>query len=268
MPMIVIFSFIALIIQRKFKVLLAVILILLPSIYIIASWYYIHYGCTLGCRPITEFYGPIILLFAYSIRPVLKKKWFSVSFIVVGLCSLFYNQILHYQYSNFILNSCEMNEEKFKMIFLKTHPYYAYSTYDLWNFESFEKKQIKDSICNLSFSIHQNKPKDLNTIEIVGINSQTSNILIELDLKIKMNQNINESVLTMLLTENNQYLDLHHFLLKRVVKKNNEWVSYQYQIYISKPIKKCKLDFTLESINNKADTDLKIETVKIKSIDL
>ncbi len=268
MPMIVIFSFIALIIQRKFKVLLAVILILFPSIYIIASWYYIHYGCTLGCRPITEFYGPIILLFAYSIRPVLKKKSFSVSFFVIGLCSLFYNQILHYQFSNFILNSCEMNKEKFKMIFLKTHRYYAYSTYDFWKFEQYKPQLTLDTAVNLNFSIDENKLEQKQSLSLKEIKHNDSSILIDINLKIKMSQNINESYLTMLITENNQYIDLQNLLLKRVVKQNDTWTEFKYQIFVNKPIKECKIDFTLGSINNNAKTELIIENVAINKIKL
>jgi hypothetical protein len=263
-----ILSFYCLLKNKQIKFLIAVLLLSSSVIYLTSCWYYIHYGCTISCRPLAEYIFPIFLLFAFATIRFHSNKYFKILFVSLAFIGISYNQIIHYQFYNQIINWCKMDKEKFKMVFLKTHPHYAYSTSDFWNFESFEKKQLKDSTCNLSFSIHQNKPKDLNTIEIVGINSQASNILIELDLKIKMNQNLNESVLTMLLTENNQYIDLHHFLLKRVVKKNDEWVNYQYQIYISKPIKKCKLDFTLESINNKADTDLKIENVKIKSIDL
>ena len=266
MPSIVIFSFIALIIQRKFKVLLAVILILLPSIYIIASWYYIHYGCTLGCRPITEFYGPIILLFAYSIRPVLKKKWFSVSFIVVGLCSLFYNQILHYQFSNFILNSCEMNKENFKMIFLKTHRYYAYSTYNFWHFDQYKPNLISDTTLNLKLTINEKNKNETQSVYLKTKNRNDSSILINLNFKIKMAQSINESYVTMLLTENNKYVDLQNLLLKRVVKKSDKWTEYQYQILVNKPINECKIDLTLGSINNKAITELVIESIEVNNI--
>jgi hypothetical protein len=268
MPLIVIFSCIALIIQRKFKVLLAVILILFPSIYIIASWYYVHYGCTLGCRPITEFYGPIILLFAYSIQPVIKKKWFYISFITLGISSLIYNQILHYQFSNFILNSCEMNKEKFKMIFLKTHRYYAYSTYDFWKFEQYKPQLTLDTAVNLNFSIDENKLKQKQSLTLKEIKQNDSSILIDINLKIKMSQNINESYLTMLITENNQYIDLQNLLLKRVVKKSDIWTEFKYQIFVNKPIKECKIDFTLGSINNNAKTELIIENAAINKIKL
>ena len=268
MPLIVIFSCIALIIQRKFKVLLAVILILFPSIYIIASWYYVHYGCTLGCRPITEFYGPIILLFAYSIQPVIKKKWFYISFITLGISSLIYNQILHYQFSNFILNSCEMNKEKFKMIFLKTHRYYAYSTYDFWKFEQYKPQLTLDTSVNLNFSIDENKLEQKQSLSLKEIKHNDSSILIDINLKIKMSQNINESYLTMLITENNQYIDLQNLLLKRVVKQSDIWTEFKYQIFVNKPIKECKIDFTLGSINNNAKTELIIENIAINKIKL
>lgn len=268
MPIIVVFSCIALLIQRKFKALLAFVLILFPSIYIIASWYYVHYGCTLGCRPITEFYGPIILLFAYSIRPFLIKKWFYLSFISIGISSLIYNQILHYQFSNFILNSCEMNKDKFKMIFLKTHPYYAYSTYDFWKFDQFKPQLTFDTSANLNFSINKLRIEQKQSFSLKKIQHNDSSILVDLNLKIKMSQNINESFLTMLITENDKYVDLQNLLLKRVVKQSNTWTEFKYQILVNKPIHECKIDFTLGSINNNAITELVIERVKINKIKL
>jgi len=266
MPIIVVFSCIALLIQRKFKALLAVILILFPSIYIIASWYYIHYGCTLGCRPITEFYGPIILLFAHSIRPFFMKKWFYLSFLTIGISSLIYNQILHYQFSNFILNSCEMNKENFKMIFLKTHRYYAYSTYNFWHFDQYKPNLISDTTLNLKLSINENNKNDIQSIYLKTKNRSDSSILINLNFKIKMAQSKNESYVTMLLTENNQYVELQNLLLKRVVKKNDEWTEYQYQILVNKPINECKIDLTLGSNDDKANTELVIERIEINTI--
>jgi hypothetical protein len=268
MPLIVIFSCFSLLFQRKFKALLSFIFILFPSIYIIASWYYIHYGCTLGCRPITEFYGPIILIFAYSIRPFLIKKWFYLSFISIGISSLIYNQVLHYQFSNFILNSCEMNKDKFKMIFLKTHPFYAYSTFDFWKFDQYNPQLILDTSANMVFKIDANKLEDKQSFMINEIKHNDSSVLIDLNLKIKISQNINESFLTMLITEKDKYVDLQNLLLKRVVKQSDTWTKFKYQILVNKPTSDCKIDFTLGSINNKANTELIIESIAINKIKL
>jgi hypothetical protein len=81
-----------------------------------------------------------------------------------------------------------------------------------------------------------------------------------------MAQSKNESYVTMLLTENNQYVELQNLLLKRVVKKNDEWTEYQYQILVTKPINECKIDLTLGSIDDKANTELVIERIEINTI--
>jgi hypothetical protein len=81
-----------------------------------------------------------------------------------------------------------------------------------------------------------------------------------------MAQSINESYVTMLLTENNKYVDLQNLLLKRVVKKSDKWTEYQYQILVNKPINECKIDLTLGSINNKAITELVIESIEVNNI--
>ena len=81
-----------------------------------------------------------------------------------------------------------------------------------------------------------------------------------------MAHNINESFLTLLITENEKYVDLQNLLLKRVVKQSNTWTEFKYQILVNKPIHGCKIDFTLGSINNNAVTELVIERVKINKI--
>jgi hypothetical protein len=81
-----------------------------------------------------------------------------------------------------------------------------------------------------------------------------------------MAQSKNESYVTMLLTENNQYVELQNLLLKRVVKKNDEWTEYQYQILVNKPINECKIDLTLGSNDDKANTELVIERIEINTI--
>jgi hypothetical protein len=83
-----------------------------------------------------------------------------------------------------------------------------------------------------------------------------------------MVQNINESFLKILITENDKYVDLQNLLLKRVVKQSNTWTDFKYQILVNKPINEFKIDFTLGSINNNANTELMIERVKINKIRL
>jgi hypothetical protein len=51
-------------------------------LYLLSSWYYLHYGCTVGCRPITEFYGPLFIAFAYSINSFIKSKFLRLFLIL------------------------------------------------------------------------------------------------------------------------------------------------------------------------------------------
>ncbi|MDP2176529.1 MAG: hypothetical protein Q8K70_11525 [Bacteroidota bacterium] len=266
-PLILLISSLTIILTKK-KIGLFVTILLLASsiIYLTSCWYYVHYGCTLSCRPLTEYIFPIFILFAYTTTLIYHANKTRITIIAMAIIGILYNQIIHYQFYNQIINWCKMDKAKFKMVFLKTHPYYAYSTSDFWNFESFKTNQIIDSSINLNFSINPNQSKDSKTIEFDEIIANDSNILIDLELKIKMNNNINESVISMLLTENNQYIDLHHFLLKRVVKEKNNWTDYKYQILINKPIRHCKIDFTLESIDNNSITELSIQNVKLHRI--
>lgn len=259
-------SLIMLLYHGRFKLFSSILFLSASIIYLISCWYYIHYGCTISCRPLVEYIFPILLLLAYVFRKYQLNKYFKITIVSIAIIGITYNQIIHYQFYNQIINWCKMDKEKFKMVFMKTHPFYAFSTSEFWNFENFEKQEIKQVSCHQELSIQSNKTKDKFEINIENIQSGDSSILLDVYLKMKHIDHINESVLTMLLTENSNYIDLHHFLLKRLVKQRDAWTAYQYQIYISKPIQSCKIDFTLESINNKAQTDLIIEKIGVNRI--
>jgi hypothetical protein len=261
-------SLILLILQGRIKLFTAILLLSSSVIYIVSCWYYIHYGCTVSCRPLVEYIFPILLLFGFVANKYQLKKQFKIAIVLITTLGILYNQIIHYQFYNQIINWCKMDKEKFKMVFLKTHPYYTFATSDFWNFDNFDKHQIQGLIVNNNLKIDKNQVIDKYTIQLTNIQSGDSSLLLDISLKIKQSDKINESVLTMLFSENEQYLDLHHFLLKRVVKQQNNWTNYQYQVYFSKPINCCEIKFTLESINNNAITDVMIEKIRVSRISL
>lgn len=266
MPIILIISCLALLLNKKFKILLGTVIIIFPSIYIIASWYYIHYGCTLGCRPITEFYGPIIVLFAYAIKSILNHKWFYSFCIALAISSIIYNQILHYQFSNFILNSCEMNKEKFELIFLKTHPYYAYSTYDFWNFDSKKDSLIYEVPLNKKL-IKINNTKEFDTTSTtLNYTNNNNQILLTIEFDAVMKNKVNESVISILLKDEEKYIDLHHLLLKRILKQDNQIKSLKYEIPISKSFNSLNISLMLKSLSRDSETKIWLKTIKLNQL--
>jgi hypothetical protein len=158
-----------------------------------------------------------------------------------------------------------MNEEKFKMIFLKTHPYYAYSTYELWDFETRKDSLLFNQIISgKKLFINTKQVNDTSAIQLNDLNfKDKKSKLLHLEFEAKMNADINESVLVILLKDGERYIDLHHFLLKRKVKVKNQAQSLIYEIPIHTPINHLKIDLLLESIDEKSETEINFRSVKI-----
>lgn len=87
-------------------------------IYVTASWWCWWYGGGLSIRPVIDFLPIfiIITMFFYSKLSVISKK------VVLVLCLpfLFFSQLLAYQYSNLLVDSSDMNKDKFWDVFLET----------------------------------------------------------------------------------------------------------------------------------------------------
>ncbi len=263
---VLILSIVFLVIKKKIKLAITSTLLIFSILYLISCWYYLHYGCTISCRPLTEYIFPILILFSYSSYQYFKFKFYKLSFFLISILGIFYNQIIHYQFYNHILNSCSMNESNFKMVFLKTHPYYAYSTYPFWDFNSFEKNKISNIEVNHTLICNNTNLESKISLQLPALITKDSSFLLDIELSIEMFDKINESTLNILINDDEQYVDLHHFLLKRVVKKVNQKTEFTYQILINKSVKQGIIYFYLNSLDKKAKSECQVKSINIQKI--
>jgi hypothetical protein len=238
-------------------------------LYLLSSWYYLHYGCTVGCRPITEFYGPLFIVFAYSINSFLKSKWSIIILMIFTSIGVKYNLIVHHQFFENIINWCEMDKERFQMVFLKTHEAYKYSTSPFWDFSRFDKDACIQSVSiQKKLSINSEKTEDRYQIQLPELSAKDSSLLFNLKLKGTMFGKINDSYLRILINDNGEYIELLNLLLRRKMTKSDTEQTFIYQFHVSKSIKKPLLNISLESVNNQATCDLKLEAIEIKRVNL
>lgn len=87
-------------------------------IYITASWWCWWYGGGFSIRPVIDFLPLfiIITMLLYAKLSAVSKK------VVLALCIpfLFFSQLMAYQYSNLLMDTSEMNKDKFWDLFLET----------------------------------------------------------------------------------------------------------------------------------------------------
>ena len=180
-----------------------------------------------------------------------------------------YNLIVHHQFFENIINWCEMDKERFQMVFLKTHEAYKYATSPFWDFSRFNHyASIKSVSIQKKLSINSEKTEDRYQIQLPELNAKDSSLLFNLKLKGTMLGEINDSYLRILINDNGEYIELLNLLLRRKMNQSDTEQTFIYQFHVSKSIKKPLLNISLESVNNEASCDLKLEAIEIKRVDL
>lgn len=260
-------SLLALILQRKIKQAIWTFSISFLIIYLLSCWYYLHYGCTIGCRPITEFYGPLCLIFGYSFRPYFQSKLFKIIGIPFLFILLWYNQIIHTQFFENIINWCDMDKKRFQMVFLKTDPIYRYSCSPFYNYSKYDNNLsfINKKIDKI-FSIHSNVSKDTITYFFNEWKTNDSTLLINIKFKALIKDYINESFFRILLTDNGVYKDLHYVLLKRILEQTDSVTEFTYQFHLNESVLKPILHLSLETNKDPDESELLLESIEVKRV--
>lgn len=260
-------SLIALIVQRKIKQAIWAFSISFLIIYLLSCWYYLHYGCTIGCRPITEFYGPLCLVFGYAFKPYLQSKLFKIIGIPILFILLWYNQIIHIQFFEHIINWCDMDKKRFQMVFLKTDPIYRYSCSPFYNYSKYDNNSsfLYKKIDKI-FSIQPNSSKDTSTYYFNTWETLDSSLLINFKFQVFKKNKQNESFFRILLTDNGDYKDLHTILLKRIIEQSDSTTEFTYQFHLKETVKKPILHLSLETKDDGDESGLILESIEVKRV--
>jgi hypothetical protein len=102
--------------KYQFIILLAFLFV---GTYIVSSWWCWWYGASLGQRAFVDYYSVLALMMAFTYL-IIQNNFVKILFSIVTLFCIYYSQIIYYQYRNFIIDSSEMNMQKFWFTFLKT----------------------------------------------------------------------------------------------------------------------------------------------------
>lgn len=111
--------------QNKHQFTVLVFFLVLIT-YIISSWWCWWYGGSLGQRAFVDYYSIVGVLLAFSYNQIFEKFDAIKGILLSGLMTIFiiYSNVLYYQYRYFIIDSENMNKEKFWFSFLKTSTNY------------------------------------------------------------------------------------------------------------------------------------------------
>lgn len=245
---------------RKYKLAIGSALFALTLIYLLSSWYYLHYGCTAGCRPITEYYGLMALLFAYSWPKASGSKPLRMTLIPLLLCTFLYNRVVQFQFFEHIINWCSMDRNRFAMVFMRTHEAYRYSTYPFWDFGFAQQKQPVHTR-NLAVHLAYNESFEFHT---GPIDAKDSSLLIRFRGRAKTDSKTN--YIRILLTDKDKYVDQQTLLLIRKIALDNEWHDFEFQFPIHQSLSRGKFWIKLESTNENQAGELFLDSVDFRRL--
>ena len=93
-------------------------------LYITSSWWCWSYGGGLSIRPIVDILPVFVIISILLINELNARKKKLVLFFTIPF--MFFNQLLAYQYSNYLIDIVNMDEEKYWDVFLETNYYSVY----------------------------------------------------------------------------------------------------------------------------------------------
>jgi hypothetical protein len=162
-----------------------------------------------------------------------------------------------------------MDKQRFQMVFMKTHEAYKYATSPFWDFSRYDQSSTFQTIAiQKQLSINIEKRIDQFQVQLPELDAKDSSLLFNLIIKGEMQDEINDSYLRILINDGGEYIELLNLLLRRKITMANKAQVFIYQFHVSKSIKNPLLNISLESVNNKACTDLKLENIEIKRVNL
>ena len=230
------------------------------TLYLMSCWYYLHYGCTAGCRPITDYYGLFMLMMAYGFRELTRHQWIRYSIITLLSTCFIYWRIVQYQFFNHIINWCDMDKDRLSMVFLKTHEVYHYSTYPFWDFSMFsEQAVIAQKDIKTTIKLEPNGV--ITTIELPEIDNHDSSLLLTFDIHSPYQNK--DAYLRFILTDNDEYVEQQTLLLHR---KTQFSAQTDFQFFIKQGLKKGLLEIRLETTGSYDRCEVFFDKLRIQRI--
>jgi hypothetical protein len=105
--------------RKNVVLLLAFLMPLVIIVYVASSWHDWAYGASYGCRPMTEYFGFVIIPLALSLQTI-KNYLFKAILVFSTWCLVLLNCVQVYQINKHILLWDNMSFKAYKASFLKT----------------------------------------------------------------------------------------------------------------------------------------------------
>ncbi len=240
------FAIIAFIIGIKKNKFKSIIIFLFASIliYILSSYWGYTYFDGIGTRVLVDYLSLIALsiafIYQYTEKKIIKNSLKGSLYIV-----LFYNLVISFQYKNQIIQSCGMNFEKYKYVFLKTDSNFIRNLGGMYDLKPYSKKNC-DPVFSETMNFNNEKNNEFflfNKFDYgVEIKSTLSNFSNKLHLTIKLDRlslyknSSDNSLVGICITDSDKNCKFYQlYKLNDIPQLNNyaEWKTYNHSLNIN-----------------------------------
>jgi len=218
--------------------------------WVLSCWGTWTFGCTLGNRPLTDFSAWILFVLISELS--VFNTFFIVALTIISGAGITYNQILHYQFRNFILDWCNMNKQKFMDVFMKTKSRYAYFTADDWSFDNARNSRVlKTFVKKEEIPMLPNEINDFFTLDSLKLDSTKQyRILFRCDAR--FSKEVTEETLVIHISQNNNYHDYLSKMFKKMVRKPDNWKPFRFEFYLKPAKGQLKVVFGVQEVENQS----------------
>lgn len=235
-------------------------------VYVLSSWHNWSYGASFGSRVMVDYYS-LFILFAYPVF-MSKRIIFPLLFSLLLLLLCYASIVQTYQYQAYILDDAHMNREKYRTVFLKTHPKYMGLFYrniqTLFEEQYVFQKMIPGSELQELTHMGYNLLDSLDGNHLYTLSHENEAVILQVALDVSYRKGIDELLITIDDAEgNNRYWHSQH-LFKASVQENFCGVAgLQYQI---KPVLFQEATVRFFFIRGEEETTLKEVKIQVARI--
>lgn len=240
--MIILLSIGAMIYNRVFINAFVLITGFVAITYILSCWSTWTFGCTLGNRPLTDWYALWVFpLLSWKLPSIRKLR---IPAVLIGTVFIIYNQVLHYQYRNWILNWCDMDKEKYFDVFMKTDQAYRFYTYDDWDFS-----YIKNDSVEHAFLGDFKEPVKKNRQTIFRVDSLMMQpgrrYRMRFHCQMRWTNSSGEDKMSVNITAGGIYHDYLQKFIKKSIRSGKGWQKFTYEFLVRQTDKPLSAEFVV-----------------------
>lgn len=230
--------------------------------WVLSCWESWQYGCTLGNRPLSDwyvFFAAIILMWDVS----RERKWLITTITFLAAILLTYSQVVHYQYRHWIIDWCSMTKQEFMDVFLKTDSDYMFYCSGAWDYSRTKNNIIQRDTFLTEYRLICNQTHvDLAAFSGIDM-SKSNNHRILITAEARFPKSRSDSKFAVYVGQEEKYFDYRQKFIKKEVHQTQSWQPFRFEFHTRQT--KLPIDVAVALIDGEDDC-VEVRNIRIQWI--